>query len=108
KFSSSVDSLVNIEMQKQNIPGVSVVIVRNGKIEFVKGYGFSNLEHKVLAKPETIFQTASVGKQFTAFAVMLLVQDGKINLDDRLTKFFPDAPAGWESITIKNLLNHTS
>ena len=100
--------MVNIEMQKQNIPGISVVIVRNGKIDFVKGYGFSNLEHKVRVKPETIFQTASVGKQFTAFAVMLLVQDGKISLDDKLTKFFPDAPTGWDSITIKNMLNHTS
>ncbi|WNM18063.1 serine hydrolase domain-containing protein [Flavobacterium capsici] len=108
KLNRSVDSLVFLEMKKQNIPGVSVVIVRDGKIDYVKGYGFSNLEHKVPVKPETIFQTASVGKQFTAFAVMLLVQDGKISLDDKLTKFFPDAPTGWDSITIKNMLNHTS
>lgn len=104
----SVDSLVNSEMQKQSIPGLSVVVVRDGKIDYVKGYGFSNIEHKVEVKPETIFQSGSVGKQFTAFAVMLLVQDGKMSLDDKLTKFFPDAPPGWDSITIKNMLNHTS
>lgn len=103
-----VDSLVNAEMKSQRIPGLSLVVVRDGKIEYVKGYGYSNLEHKVLVKPETIFQAGSVGKQFTAFAVMLLVQDGKMSLDDKLTKYFPDAPSGWDSITVRNLLNHTS
>lgn len=103
-----VDSFVNAEMKSQRIPGVSLVVVRDGKIDYVKSYGYSNLEHKVLVKPETIFQAGSVGKQFTAFAVMLLVQDGKMNLDDKLTKYFPDAPSGWDSITVRNLLNHTS
>ena len=104
----SVDSLVNSELQKQNIPGLSVVIVRDGKIDYVKGYGLANIEHKVTVKPETIFQSGSVGKQFTAFAIMLLVENGKMNLDDRLTKFFPDAPASWDSVTVKNLLTHTA
>ncbi len=108
KLKRSVDSLVNSELQKQNIPGLSVVVVRDGKIDYVKGYGLANIEHKVAVKPETIFQAGSIGKQFTSFAVMLLVQDGKMSLDDKLTKFFPDAPAGWDSITIKNMLNHTS
>ncbi|WP_072037598.1 serine hydrolase [Flavihumibacter sp. ZG627] len=103
-----VDSLVNAEMKSQRIPGLSLIVVRDGKIDFVKGYGYSNLEHKVPVKAETIFQAGSVGKQFTAFAVMLLVQDGKISLDDKLTKYFPDAPSGWDSITVRNLLNHTS
>ncbi|MCG7856958.1 serine hydrolase domain-containing protein [Flavihumibacter sp.] len=108
KVKMRVDSLVNAEMKSQRIPGLSLIVVRDGKIDFVKGYGYSNLEHKVPVKPETIFQAGSVGKQFTAFAVMLLVQDGKISLDDKLTKFFPDAPSGWDSITVRNLLNHTS
>ena len=108
KVKMRVDSLVNAEMKSQRIPGLSLIVVRDGKIDFVKGYGYSNLEHKVPVKAETIFQAGSVGKQFTAFAVMLLVQDGKISLDDKLTKYFPDAPSGWDSIAVRNLLNHTS
>ena len=108
KLKFSVDSLVKSEMQKQNIPGISLVVVKDGKIHYVKGYGFANIEHKVAVKPETIFQSGSVGKQFTAFAIMLLVEDGKLSLDDKLTKFFPDAPASWDSITVENLLTHTA
>ena len=108
KLKSRVDSLVNIEMQKQNIPGISVVVLRDGRIDYVKGYGVANIEHNVAVKPETVFQAGSVGKQFTAFAVLLLVQEGKMSLDDKLTKYFPDAPSGWDSITVRNLLNHTS
>ncbi len=108
KIQTRVDSLVNAEMKSQRIPGLSLIVVRDGKIDYVKGYGYSNLEHKVPVKPETIFQAGSVGKQFTAFAVMLLVQDGKMSLNDKLTKYFPDAPTGWDSITVFNLLNHTS
>ncbi|RYG08375.1 MAG: class A beta-lactamase-related serine hydrolase, partial [Chitinophagaceae bacterium] len=108
KIKIRVDSLVSAEMKSQRIPGLSLIVVRDGKIDYVKGYGYSNLEHKVPVKPETIFQAGSVGKQFTAFAVMLLVQDGKMSLDDKLTKYFPDAPLGWDSITVRNMLNHTS
>ncbi len=108
KIERQVDSLVIAEMKTQHIPGLSLVVVRDGKIDYVKGYGYSNLEHKVPVKAETIFQAGSVGKQFTSFAVLLLVQDGKMSLDDKLTKYFPDAPPGWDSITVRNLLNHTS
>lgn len=108
KLKLSVDSLVSAEMQRQKFPGLSVVVVRDGKIDYVKGYGLANLEHKVAVKPETIFQSGSVGKQFTAFAIMLLVEDGKISLSDKLTEFFPGAPASWDSITVQNLLTHTA
>src|SRR6185369_12848943 len=67
-----------------------------------------NVEHRVRVKPETVFQSGSIGKQFTAAAIMILVQDGKISLDDRLAKFFPDVPATWSKITVRHLLNHTS
>lgn len=105
---NSVDSLIKSEMKIQKIPGASIVVVKNGKIDYVKGYGYSNLEHNVPVKAETIFQAGSVGKQFTSFAVMLLVQDGRMSLEDKLTKYFPDAPLGWDSITVRHLLNHTS
>jgi CubicO group peptidase (beta-lactamase class C family) len=105
---SIVDSLVKAEMQKQRIPGLSLAIVRDGKIDYVNGYGYANLEHNVAVKPETIFQSGSVGKQFTAFAIMLLVEDGKISLNDPLNKFFTHAPSTWEKVTVKNLLTHTA
>lgn len=108
RMDHGVDSLVNAEIKKQKMPGVSVVVLRDGKIDHVKGYGLANIEHKVAVKPETVFQSGSIGKQFAAFAIMLLVEDGKISLDDPLTKFFPDAPVTWNSIKVKNLLTHTA
>lgn len=107
KLKTRVDSLINAEMQKQRIPGISLVVVRDGKIDYVKGYGYANLEHKVKVKPETIFQSGSVGKQFTAFAIMLLVEEGRVRLGDPLNKYFTDAPATWGKVTVKNLLTHT-
>jgi CubicO group peptidase (beta-lactamase class C family) len=87
---------------------MAIAVVRNGKIEQLKSYGFANLEHRVSVKPETIFQSGSIGKQFTAAAVMLLVQNGKISLDDKITKFFPDPPETWSNITVRHLLTHTA
>ena len=68
----------------------------------------ANVELQVPVKPETIFQSGSVGKQFTATAVMMLVEEGKIGLEDPLTKYFPDAPATWKRVTIRQLLSHTA
>lgn len=87
---------------------MSLAIVRDGKISVLKSYGFANVEHNVPVKPETIFQSGSIGKQFTAAAVMILVQDGKIVLDDKISKYFPGAPPTWNDITIRHLLTHTS
>jgi len=102
-----VDDFVEAEMKRQGIPGVAVGIVNKGKVT-TRGYGFANVEHMVPVTDETVFQSGSLGKMFTATAVMLQVEDGKLSLDDPLTKFFPDAPATWRSITVRNLLNHTS
>jgi CubicO group peptidase (beta-lactamase class C family) len=68
----------------------------------------ANVELSVPVKPETIFQSGSIGKQFTAAAVMLLVQDGKISLDDKISKYLPDVPDSWKEISVRNLLSHTS
>src|SRR6185503_9342673 len=67
-----IDSYVRSEMFKQKIPGVSLAILQNGKISILKSYGLANVEHNVPAKPETVFQSGSIGKQFTAAAVMIL------------------------------------
>ena len=95
-------------MARQHIPGVAVGIYTDGKIALAKGYGLSNIELDVPVKPATIFQSGSMGKQFTATAIMMLVEQGKIGLDDSLPKYFPSAPATWRGITIRNLLSHTS
>ena len=99
---------VRSEIQKQHIPGVSLAVIKNGQIILAKGYGYASVEHQVSVKPETIFQSGSVGKQFTAMAVMMLVEDGKLNLEDKITKYFVDAPAAWQNLTVRNLLTHTA
>jgi len=102
-----IDREVRAEMARQKIPGVAVGIVDHGVVT-TRGYGFANVEHNVPVTADTIFQSGSVGKMFTATAVMLLVEDGKIALADPLTKYFPAAPASWEKITVRHLLTHTS
>jgi len=103
-----VNAVVKAEMERQKIPGVAITVVRQGKPVKVAGYGFSNLEHGVRVVPATVFQSGSLGKEFTAVAVMLQVEDGHLSLDDPITRFFPDAPASWRSITVRHLLTHTS
>ncbi len=95
-------------MARQKIPGLAVGIYSRGKILLAKGYGLADVELDVPAKPETVFQTGSVGKQFVSAAILMLVEEGKLSLDDSITKYFPDAPATWKPILIKNLLSHTS
>jgi len=106
--SDPVDDYVQSEMQKQHVPGLALMVARGGKIIRAQGYGLSNVELQVPVKPESIFQSGSVGKQFTATAVMMLVEEGKIGLEDPLTKYFPDAPATWKQVTIRELLSHTA
>jgi len=105
---SKLDDYIQLERNLQHIPGVSVAVIRDGQIILAKGYGLANVEHQVAVKPETIFQSGSVGKQFTATAVMMLVEEGKIGLDDKINKYFTDAPAAWQNITVRHLLSHTS
>jgi CubicO group peptidase (beta-lactamase class C family) len=107
-LSDRVSSYVRSEMQKQHIPGVALLVSRGGKIVQAEGFGLSNVELQVPVKPETVFQSGSVGKQFTATAVMMLVEEGKVGLDDPLTKYFPEAPATWKEVTVRELLSHTA
>ena len=75
---AAVDQYVKAEMQRQHIPGLSLLVAKNGKIVQAEGFGLSNVELQVPVKPESVFQSGSVGKQFTATAVMMLVEDGKV------------------------------
>lgn len=103
-----VDEFVQAEMKKQHIPGLSLAVVTNGVVEKVAGYGLANIECNAPVRPDTIFQIQSVTKTFTASAVMLLVEEEKIHLDDEITKYLSDPPKNWEGITVRHLLTHTS
>src|SRR5580765_3881056 len=103
----NVDHYIQAEMAKRKIPGLALLVAKNGKIVRAQGYGLANVELQVPVKPETIFQSGSMGKQFTATAVMMLVEEGKISLDDPLTKFFPEAPSAWKNVKVRHLLSHT-
>lgn len=106
--SEKVDSYVEKALIKRHIPGLSLAVIRDGVPVKVKGYGLSDIENKISVNPETIFQSGSVGKQFTAAAILQLKAEGKLKLDDNISKYFSGTPATWQNITIRNLLTHTS
>ncbi len=105
---SAVDAFVRSEMVKQRVPGLALAVVRNGVLLRAQGFGSANLEHNVPVTAATVFQSGSVGKQFTSTLVIQLIGEGKLSLDDRLAKFFPNGPAAWRDITIRQMLSHTS
>jgi CubicO group peptidase (beta-lactamase class C family) len=102
------DEAILAEMKRQNIPGVAIGVVRDGKVVRVSGFGMANLEHNIPVTADTVFQTGSTGKQFAALAILMLEKDGKLSVEDPLSKFFPDTPKAWRDIKIKHLLSHTS
>ena len=89
-------------------PGVAIAVVKDGDIVFKKGYGSANLEYDIPITPQTVFNIASVSKQFTAFAVYLLEKQGKLSVENDIRKYFPDLPDYGKPIKIKHLLAHTS
>src|SRR4051812_23198813 len=103
-----VDSYVKRFMARHHVPGVSVAVVKDGKVLLAKGYGVANVELGVPATEETVYQLASVTKTFTATAIMILVHDNKLSLDDKITERLPDLPSSWAGVTVRHLLNHTS
>lgn len=103
-----IDEFVRAEMARQRIPGVAIGIVEGGSVMKAQGYGLANVEHDVPVTSDTIFQSGSLGKQFTSAGVMLQVEAGRLALSDPITKFFPDGPETWRSITVRHLLTHTS
>jgi len=105
---TAIDHYVDAEMRREHVVGIAMGIYNRGQILLAKGYGMANIELNVPVKAETIFQSGSVGKQFTSAAIMMLVEEGKIGLDDSIVKYFPNAPPSWQAIRVKNLLSHTS
>lgn len=104
---AQIESLFH-DYSQVNAPGASVMVVRDGKPIFAKGFGLADLQHKIPCTTNTNFRLASVTKQFTAMAVLILVEQKKLLLDERLTNFFPEFPDYGKQITVRHLLTHTS
>jgi D-alanyl-D-alanine carboxypeptidase len=105
---AQVRELVLAEMAKAHVPGCAVAVVRNGKIVLEEGYGLANLEHSVPVRSDSVFLIGSVTKTFTALMTMMLVEEGKLALDDPIRKHLDDLPEAWQSVQVRHLLNHTS
>ncbi len=104
---NKVDSLfANIDNTES--PGAAVLIVKDGKILLNKGYGMANLEHKIPITTTTVFDIASVSKQFAGIAISILIEQGKISLEDDIRQYIPELPDFGHTITINHLIQHTS
>jgi CubicO group peptidase (beta-lactamase class C family) len=95
-------------LESNSAPGAAVLVIKNGRALFERGYGVTDMRTRLPIDAHTNFRLASLTKQFTSTAVMLLVHDGKLHYDDRLSDIFPDFPPYGKSITVRNLLNHIS
>jgi CubicO group peptidase (beta-lactamase class C family) len=106
-LSRKVDSIF-MDYNKTNSPGGALAILKDGKIIYEKGYGMSNLEYNIAISPSSIFHVASISKQFTAAAIIMLSLEGKLSLNDDIRKFLPEVPDFGHTITFNHLLHHTS
>ena len=102
------DEFIKAEMKRQNIPGLSLAVIKDGRIVKAEGYGLANIKLNTPAAPDTVYKTASSGKHFIATGIMRLVQDGRLALDDPIRKYLKDAPPAWNAITVRHLLTHTA
>lgn len=102
-----VDALFK-EWNFEQSPGCALAVIKDGEIIYKKGYGTADLEHDVPITPATVFYIGSVSKQFVTMSILLLVEEGKINLDDAVQTYLPDFPTYEKEVTIRNLIHHTS
>ncbi len=107
KINKAVDQLMN-ENFSDNAPGATILVAKNGKVIYEKAFGMANLELSVPLKTNHVFEIGSVSKQFTAVAILMLQERGKLNVNDPITKYLPHYPTHGHTITIHHLLTHTS
>ena len=104
----NVDRYVQAERKYEGIPGLAVGVLDHGKTLKATGYGDADVGLTIPVDSRTVFNSGSMAKQFVAAGIMLLVQDGKLNLKDSVTQYLKGAPASWKAVRIENLLSHTS
>ena len=102
-----LDTYINAQYTAET-PGLSVLVAKDGKAIYSKGFGMANLENSVPNAPEHVFEIGSITKQFTAVAILMLEEQGKLSVNDEMTKYIPEYPTQGKTITIHHLLNHTS
>lgn len=105
---TELDERIRTHLKQNNIPGGLVALASRGHIVYLKTYGMSNVELSVPVTDKTVFEIGSISKQFSSVAVMLLVQEGKLDLDAKIHKYLPYLPGEWLGVTVRQLLNHTS
>lgn len=103
-----IDRDVEERLKRDNVPGASIAVVRNGKVIKARGYGLADVENNVPATEHTVYQWASVTKQFTAGAVLLLSEDGKLDLAAPVSRYYTNAPSSWSNVTVRHLIHHTA
>jgi CubicO group peptidase (beta-lactamase class C family) len=104
----TVDRFIRAELERRRIPGMSVAVLRGDSVLLARGYGFANLEHHVPATDSTVYAVGSLSKQFTAAAIVLLSQQGRLGLDDPITRYLPEGSAVWSRVTIRHLRRSTA
>jgi CubicO group peptidase (beta-lactamase class C family) len=103
-----VDDYAREQMRLRHIPGLALAVVREGRVVKESGYGLASVELEVPVTPSTVFEIGSISKQITAAAVMMLVEEGKVSLNDRISKYIAESPQSWRGVTVRHLLTHTS
>ena len=103
-----INRFVQAEMERQHIPGLSLAVLRGDQVLLARGYGYANVELHVPASDSTVYQSGSMGKQFTAALVEMLVDNHLLRLDDSIVRWFPEGATVWSGITVRHLLTHTS
>jgi len=107
-ISVEIDKYIEHLIDRQGIPGVALAVIKDDKIIHQKNYGYANLEHQVPVTDQSIFRLYSLTKPIIAVGIFQLIENGKISLDDTVSKYVADLPESWQSIQIKHLLTHSS
>lgn len=105
---AGLEAGVRRAMAEQHIPGIAVAVVKDAHLAWTGAFGMADLERKVLVRTDSAFEIGSITKPFTASVVMMLVEAGKVRLEEKLSTYLPDVPAAWGSATVRQLLTHTS
>ena len=98
RLATRVDDIARKALESQHIPGLSLAVIRDGRLVLAKGYGMANLELQVPATPETVYQIQSITKSFTATGIMMLVEEGKVGLDRKISTYLAGTPETWKDI----------
>lgn len=107
-FADKVDDYVLGQMVERHVPGAAVAVIQKGRVVKLKGYGLASVEFEVPVTVDTVFEIGSVSKQMTAAAILLLVEDGKVKLDEKISAYLPGTPETWKDVTVRHLLTHSS